>query len=116
VEIRGIVFAGIATDDPRALAAFFRDALGLRLVADDEVFMLAAGDATLAVVPRSYVPPPSDTNLGLLVDDVEAATAELAGRGVEPDGPLLESDAFRYRHFRAPDGRRFELVERRRPA
>ena len=64
-------------------------------------------------MPPNYVEPPSDTLLGFLVDDVEAATAELAARGIEPDGDLLSGDrASTYRHFRAPEGRRFELLDR----
>ena len=44
--------------------------------------------------------------------EVEAATGELAAKGIEPDGELNSGYGFRYRHFRAPDGRRFELLER----
>ena len=69
--------------------------------------------SSIAVVPPDWVAPPSDTNLGFLVDDLGAATAELAARGLEPAGELEESDGYRYRHFRAPDGRVFELLERR---
>ena len=57
-------------------------------------------------------PRPSDTNLGFLVDDVAAATVELAALGIEPDGPLLTGGGYRYRHFAASDGRRFELLDR----
>jgi len=54
--------------------------------------------------------------LGVEVDvsgDVEAATDELAARGIEPDGELNAGYGLRYRHFRAPDGRRFELLDRK---
>lgn len=47
------------------------------------------------------------------LDDVEAATAEPAAKGIEPDGELKSGYGLRYRHFRAPDGRRFELLDRR---
>jgi hypothetical protein len=43
----------------------------------------------------------SHTLLGFLVDDIG------------PDGELNEGYGFRYRHFRGPDGRRFELLEGR---
>ena len=75
--------------------------------------LLFANGSSLALVPPDYVEPPSDTLLGFLVDDVEAATAELAAKGIEPDGELNAGYGFRYRHFRAPDGRRFELLDRR---
>ena len=41
------------------------------------------------------------------------ATWELADKGIEPDGELESGYGFRYRHFRARDGRRFELLDRR---
>jgi catechol 2,3-dioxygenase-like lactoylglutathione lyase family enzyme len=114
VRIEGLVFAGVATADPSALAAFFRDVLDADTAAEDGWERVAFPDGTsLALVPPDWVPPPSDTNLGFLVADVEAATAELAARGVEPDGELTTSGALRYRHFRAPDGRRFELLDRK---
>ena len=69
--------------------------------------------ASLALVPPDWVAPPSDTNLGFLVADVDVATAELASRGLEPAGELTTSGELRYRHFRAADGRLFELLDRR---
>ena len=113
--IRGLVFAGIESADPAALARFLGDALGIGVREDDGFFFLDLGGDALAVVPRTHLPERHDTILGLLVDDVEAATAELVERGVELDGPLRASQRFRYQHFRAPDGRFFELVEERAP-
>jgi len=108
----GLVFAGIGTAAPADTASFFADVLGADVASTGDVHRLVLGNGTsLAFVPPDYVQPPSDTLLGFLVDDVEAATAELAGRGIEPDGELLAGYGFRYRHFRAPDGRRFELLE-----
>jgi hypothetical protein len=115
MEVQGLVFAGVATADNRGVARYFADVLGLEVEADGEVRRLVFPDGTsLALVPPDYVEPPSDTVLGFLVDDVEAATTELASRGIDPDGELLVGYGFRYRHFRAPDGRRFELLDRRR--
>jgi len=33
--------------------------------------------------------------------------------GIEPDGELLSGSGFRYWHVRAPDGRSFELLDRK---
>jgi hypothetical protein len=107
------VFAGIESADPAALARFLGDTLGIAVRENDGFFFLDLGDDALAVVPRAHLPEQHDTVLGFLVDDVESATSELVARGVELDGPLLESERFRYQHFRAPDGRFFELVEDR---
>ena len=114
MNVEGLVFAGIGSADHAAVAGFLADALGVEVEEDGDVHRLVFANASsLAVVPREYVEPPSDTVLVVLVDDLAAATAELAGRGIEPDGELLSGYGFRYRHFRAPDGRRFELLDRR---
>ena len=114
MRIEGLVFAGIATADPAALAAFFRDVLDADTSEQDGWHQVQFPDRTsLALVPPDWVPPPSDTNLGFLVDDVDVVTAELARRGLEPAGELTTSGELRYRHFRAADGRLFELLDRR---
>lgn len=113
MRIEGLIFAGVASADAPALAVFFRDVLGADCVEEDgydrAVF---PNGSSLALVPPDWVSPPSDTNLGFLVADVVAATAELRSRGVEPDGALTTNGELRYQHFRAPDGRVFELIDR----
>ena len=41
----------------------------------------------------------------------EAATDELRAAGVDVDDEIAANERFRYVHFRAPDGRLYELVE-----
>jgi hypothetical protein len=114
VRVEGLIFAGVGSADHEGVARFLADALGVELETSGDVQRLVfANGSSLALVPPEYVAPPSDTLLGFLVDDVEAATAELATKGIEPDGELNEGYGFRYRHFSAPDGRRFELLDRR---
>jgi hypothetical protein len=113
MRVDGLIFAGVGTADPEGVARFLGDALGLEVEEAGDVRRLVfANGSSLALVPPDYVEPPSDTLLGFLVDDVEDATAELAAKGIEPDGELNSGYGFRYRHFRAPDGRRFELLDR----
>ena len=113
MKVDGLVFAGVGTADSGGVARFFADVLGVDVDADGDVHRLVfPNGSSLALVPPDYVEPPSDTILGFLVDDVEAATEELSANGLEPDGDLLSGYGFRYRHFRAPDGRRFELLDR----
>ena len=114
MRVEGLIFAGVGSTDHDGVARFLAEALGVELeVSGDVRRLLFANGSSLALVPPDYVEPPSDTLLGFLVDDVEAATAELAERGIQPDGELNSGYGFRYRHFRAPDGRRFELLDRR---
>jgi catechol 2,3-dioxygenase-like lactoylglutathione lyase family enzyme len=113
VRVEGLIFAGVGSSDHEGVGRFFADALGVELEASGDVRrLLFANGSSLAFVPPDYVEPPSDTLLGFLVDDVEAATAELAAKGIEPEGELNAGYGFRYCHFRAPDGRRFELLDR----
>jgi catechol 2,3-dioxygenase-like lactoylglutathione lyase family enzyme len=110
VEILGLAFAGLVSPESDALASFLRDVLGLEPATDEHGtmrFTLGNGDG-LAVVPGEL-----ETRLGFLVADVEAAVEELRARGIEPDGELSSGAGMRWQHVRAPDGRLFELVDRR---
>jgi hypothetical protein len=114
MRVEGLIFAGVGSTDHDGVARFLAEALGVELEVSAEVRrLLFANGSSVAFVPPDYVEPPSDTLLGFLVDDVEAATVELSKRGIEPDGELNSGCGFRYRHFLAPDGRRFELLDRR---
>ena len=113
MEVQGLVFAGVATSDSGALARSFAALFGVELETVGEVNRLVfPNGSSLAIVPDGYVEPPSDTILGFLVADVEEAAAELEQHGVAPDGELQTGYGFRYLHFRAADGRRFELLDR----
>ena len=98
VRVEGLIFAGVGSTGHDGVARFFADALGVELeVSGDVRRLLFANGSSLALVPPNYVEPPSETLLGFLVDD---------------DGDLNAGYGFRDRHFRAPDGRRFELLDR----
>lgn len=114
MQVEGLVFAGIATPDAPGLATFYADGFGVESVREDgDARFVFPNGSSVAVVPPDWVAPPSDTNLGFLVGDVDAATTEQAARGIEPVGELQLGSEHRYRHFRAPDGRVFELLDRR---
>jgi hypothetical protein len=114
MKVEGLVFAGVATADNAGVARFLADVLGVEVETTGDVHGLVfPNGSSLALVPPGYVEPPSDTIVGFLVDDLEAAAAELAAKGIEPDGELASGWGLRYQHFRAPDGRRFELLDRK---
>ena len=46
---------------------------------------------------------------GLLVDDIDAAIAELRDAGVELIGAANTGSGYTWEHFRAPDGKVFEI-------
>jgi len=112
MEIRGIGFVGSHTAARAEMGAFLRDVLGLEPTAVDgigaDLFALANGDVFgVASLPEHSV---AERTIGLLVDDLDGAVAELHEAGVETDG-IAENARWRYTHFRAPDGKLYELVE-----
>lgn len=117
MEIRGIGFVGSFTPAHDEMSSFLRDVLGLRPITVDGVsatlFAATNGDVLGVARPDEGDGAPERT-IGLMVDDLEAAIAELHAAGVETDG-INENARWRYTHFRAPDGKLYELVEERLP-
>jgi catechol 2,3-dioxygenase-like lactoylglutathione lyase family enzyme len=115
VEIHGIGFVGSHTPAHAEMEAFVRDVLGLApiTVAGVGATLFAAANGDVLAVGRPYEEDgAAERTIGLLVDDVDAAAAELHAAGIETDG-INENARWRYTHFRAPDGKLYELVEER---
>ncbi len=97
------------------MSAFARDVLGLTPLAVNgstaDMFVLPNGDV-FAVSSLHEEDGREERTVGFLVDDLPTAIDELHAAGVETDG-VSENDRYRYTHFRAPDGRLYELVEER---
>ena len=109
MNIRGIVFVGTRTTHADAMTAFVRDVLRLQpATGDHAAFFTLPDGSSFAVQPTDAV---EERTVGLLVDDVDAAAAELRAAGTEV-GETHVWDRLRYAHFRAPDGRLYELVQR----
>src|SRR4051794_6681062 len=114
MEILGLVFAGTATDRRPAMARFLSETLGLTgvdLGMDADVFALPDGTHFAVAGPRGDAGGTSRT-IGFLVDDLDAATAELRAAGIAVGDPG-ENDRQRYTHFHAPDGELYELIQDR---
>ena len=108
MRVLGLAFVGTRTPRATQTAAFARDVLGLSpraVEGTDAVFFDLPDGSTLAVQPDDE----PERTVGLRVDDVDAAAAELRAAGVETDD-VHELDGVRYVHFRAPDGALYELV------
>jgi catechol 2,3-dioxygenase-like lactoylglutathione lyase family enzyme len=77
------IIAFVATTDPARARTFYRDVLGLKLVADEPfALVFAAGGTTLRVSKVQELSPAPFTVLGWNVRDITAAIGELTGRGV----------------------------------
>ena len=118
MKIRGIGFVGTHTPERAVMSAFARDVLGLTPLTVDgstaDMFALPNGDV-FAVASLHEGDGLAERTVGFLVDDLATAVDELRAAGVETDG-ISENDRYRYTHFRAPDGRLYELIERRAPS
>ena len=117
MRIIKLAWVGTRTENAEPTAAFFREVLGLRLELDRPGFwMLKLPDGSKVEVfgPDSAINRHFTTGpvAGFLVDDVQAATAELRSAGVEI---LLVSEVDdsgnAWVHFRAPDGNIYEFTQ-----
>lgn len=112
------------TDIDRA-KAFYTGPLGFRLDADTNpspdmrvVHMTPPGSACSVVIGPKVVPAGTDlggssASLQLVVPDIEAARAELSGRGVEtsPVQTLDPRDGGKFAFFTDPDGNNWAVQE-----
>jgi len=111
------------TDVDRA-KAFYTGKLGFHLDADTQptetmrvVHMTPPGSACSVVIGPKVLPPGTDmgssASLQLVVPDIEAARAELAGRGVEvtPVQTLDPRDGGKFAFFADPDGNNWAVQE-----
>ena len=114
MEIRGIGFVGSHTHAQEEMSSFVQDVLGLAPIAVDGVgaALFAAANGDVFAVAGAEEDGAPERTIGLLVDDLNGAIAELHAAGVETDG-IAENARWRYTHFRAPDGKLYELVEER---
>lgn len=116
----------LRSPDPEAAARFYVSALDARETGRQDVngalrIMLDLGGLMLfieAVPPETPKPPPAPfqgiEHIGLTVPDLDAAIAELAGKGVPlTSGPREVRPGLRIAFIDAPDQVRIELLERR---
>jgi len=114
VRINGLAFLGTRTVARDTMTRFVQDVLGLAPTdlpgIDADVFELPDG-SMFAIAPTDD--PTSERTVGFLVEDLDAACAELRSADVVVDDSIATNERFRYVHFRAPDGKLYELVEAR---
>ena len=89
-------FSSFSVDDLDRAKQFYGETLGLEVVERDEGLELhLAGSTPVFIYPSDNYTAPKHTVLNFLVEDVEAAVAELAARGVRVehyDLPDLKTD------------------------
>jgi catechol 2,3-dioxygenase-like lactoylglutathione lyase family enzyme len=115
------LMAFVATQDATRAKEFYRDVLGLTLVADEPyALVFDAHGTTLRVQKAGPFTPHPFTALGWEVPDVRAVVRTLKNHGVEPMRyPHLEADELGVWHagsaeivwFKDPDGNVLSLVQ-----
>jgi catechol 2,3-dioxygenase-like lactoylglutathione lyase family enzyme len=97
------------------MTRFVQDTLGLRRVhvggVEADMFALPDGSHFAVADPRGMGD--TDRSIGFRVERLDDAIVELRADGFDVNDPA-ENDRQRYAHFRAPDGKLYELVEDRR--
>lgn len=111
MEILGLVFAGTATDRSPEMSAFVSEVLGLPRVAigGTGAHMFELPDGSHFAVDGPGEEGEISRTIGFRVRDLDGAVAELRAAGVEVDD-AQQNERLRYAHFRAPDGKLYELV------
>ncbi|GIG23686.1 hypothetical protein Cch01nite_44100 [Cellulomonas chitinilytica] len=110
----------LPSGDPAADRAFLRDRLGWVWVEDaasgDGWLIFRLPPAELGVHPGASAPLGQGATLYLMCDDLDRTLAELAGRGVVPDGPPREAGYGLVTSIALPSGATLGLYEPHHPS
>jgi predicted enzyme related to lactoylglutathione lyase len=104
------------TKDMDAAIAFYREVLGLdlRMRAGEDWAELDCGGATVALhgTREGHAPPQAGATVVFEVDDLDAASRALRGRGVAFEGEVSEVPGYgRFASFRDPDGNLMQIFQ-----
>ncbi len=118
MRVRGISWVGVKTDSYQRMRDFFAEVVGVAVdyeKPDFAVFRFPNGDKLEIFGPAADDPAEQfaveKVVASLLVDDIDEAVEALRAAGVELIGTShAGGDGYVWQHFRAPDGKVFELV------
>jgi len=119
VKYLGFVWAGLLVQDLEASVSFYRDVLGLLLLGkgDDWAHFDAANGALLELMSGGQAsrqpkrPEQQSIVVGLRVQDLDSAIAELKQKGVNFIGDIGVYKDTRWAHFTDPEGNRLEIKQ-----
>ncbi len=111
-------FVAVPSQDPEVARAFYVDTLGLK--PDDQArFEFWVGGTCFGIWEPAKMgftfAPQKNGHIALHVDDVEAARAELEGKGVQFAGPTFDTGVCHMALFTDPDGNDLMLHHRYKP-
>jgi predicted enzyme related to lactoylglutathione lyase len=118
MRVKAISWVGVKTDSYREMREFFLRVAALSVdfeSTDFTVFRFPSGDKLEIFGPASSHPAEqfarNQVMASLLVEDIDAAIEDLRAAGIELLGERGEGGGgYFWQHFRAPDGKVFELV------
>jgi predicted enzyme related to lactoylglutathione lyase len=119
MNYRGFIWAGIFVEDLKASIKFYKDLLDLPLLGEGADWAhFDAGNGSLLELfsggtARQVAKPPDQQSivLGLRVDDLDSAIAELKRRGIQFTDDVGEFEGARWAHFLDLEGNRLEIKE-----
>ena len=116
MRILRLGWVGTRTEAAAQTVTFFTNVLGLEMEKRDEDFWfcrLPDGGVVEVFGPRCEHNRHFTTGpvVGFVINDIEAGAAELRRAGAEVFGPYRAEDGGAWVHFRAPDGRIYELTQ-----
>ena len=116
---------GIYAKDSQALADWYRDVLGFRIVRTLEkegrppIYFLAADEGgEIEILPTTETHVERSLNqggfshIGLIIDDFEGMETKLQGKGIALEGVRDTSNGWKIGYFADPEGNTIELVRR----
>jgi len=116
IYVERVDFVSFLTRDIKRARQFYAETLGLELESEGEGDMeFRAGQVTLDIFDPSSIGQefaPSPAGLALRVPDVDAARAELEGKGVVFDGETIKTSVCKQAWFKDPDGNALMLHRR----
>ena len=119
MKYHGFLWAGVFVENLEASISFYRDVLGLSLLGhEDNWAHFDAGEGALLELfsggKAVSAPKKADQQsivLGLLVDELDSAVAELKSKGVNFIGEIGSFENTRWAHFLDAEGNRLEIKE-----
>ncbi len=115
MNVKGIVWLGTRTSKFDAMLHLYQNVMGMKITHQEPGFIvmdLPNGDKVeLFGVDSPYNSDFTHPVAGFLVDEIDAARAEMEAAGIEFFGPIERmEDGYAWSHFRAPDGFIYELT------
>ena len=119
MKYQGLIWAGLSVEDLEASINFYKDVLGLPFLGKGEdwayfdsgngsLFELFSGGKA-ALQPKTL--DQQSLVIGLRVDNIDSAIAELKQRGIKFIGEIGEFEGTRWAHFSDPEGNQLEIKE-----